>query len=186
MNDTPQSRMPGPWKDLQGRLAGSFTARSRGFLGNEFAFSNGGEELGRLKIMGLQGAEFTAGDLEAVVERTADSRYVMLAGGEEVLRARPSRASANDLEIWCGDRTYTAAVGLLRNAAVARDRAGGETVRLAGNITGRGYGADIDAEDGCALPVAVLLLYHTASLRRHAYRAAVGREQRVENDCNRN
>ncbi|MDQ4106775.1 MAG: hypothetical protein M3157_06350 [Actinomycetota bacterium] len=176
MNYTPQPRLPGPWKELQGRLAGSFTARSRGFLGDEFIFSNtDGEELGRLIMWGLRGAKLTAGALEAVVERAAGSRYAMLTGGEEVLRAHPFGASANGLEIECGDRAYTATVGLLRNVAAARNRAGDETVRLAGNITGRGYRADIDVEDGCALPVAVLLLYHTASLRRRAYRAAVGR-----------
>lgn len=187
MNANPQPRMPGLWKDLQRDLTGFFTARSRGFLGNEFVFSKGGgRELGRLKVMDLQDAEFTAGDLEAVVKRTADSRYVMLTDGEEILKSRPSGSSASGLEMECGGRTYTVTVSLLRNVAVARNRAGGEAVRLAGNITGRGYKIETDAEDVCALPVVVLLLYHTASLRRRVYRATIGREPRVENSRNRN
>lgn len=179
--------MPGLWKDLQADLTGFFTARSRGFLGSEFVFSkDGGRELGRLKIRNLQDAEFTAGDLEAVVKRTAESRYVMLTDGEEILRNCPFGASASGLEMECEGRTYTATVSLLRNVAVARNRAGGEAVRLAGNITGRGYKIETDAENVCALPVAVLLLYHTVSLRRRAYRAAIGRGPRVKNGRNHN
>jgi hypothetical protein len=161
---------------LQNGLTSSFTARARGFLGNEFVLlgADGGER-GRLKMPGLQGAELGAKDLEVTIERTADGRYEMLSGGEEVLSSRPAGASADKLEIRSGERTYTAAISFLRNKAVAHDKADNEAVRLAGNVTGRAYKVETDAEDPCALPVAVLLIYHTALNRRRAYRAAVRR-----------
>lgn len=164
---------------LQSGLTSSFTARARGFLGNEFVLSGGdGGDRGRLKMLGLQGAEFRAKNLEATIERMAAARYEMLSGSEgaqEVLSARPSGASTDRLEIWCGERAYTATISLLRNRAAAHDAANGETVRLAGNVTGRAYEVETNAEDPCALPVAVLLIYHTALNRRRAYRAATGR-----------
>ncbi len=161
---------------LQSGLTSSFTARTRGFLGNEFVLLGGdGGDRGRLKMLGLQGAEFRAKNLEATIERMAAARYEMLSGGDKILKARPSGASTDRLEIWCGERTYTATISLLRNRAAAHDAANSETVRLAGNVTGRAYEVETDAEDPCALPVAVLLIYHTALHRRRAYRAAVRR-----------
>lgn len=161
---------------LQNGLTGSFTARARGLLGNEFVLlgADGGER-GRLKMPGLQDAELGAKDLEATIERMAAARYEILSGGDKILKAWPSGAHADRLEIWCGEQVYTATISLLRNRAVARDAANGETVRLAGNVTGRAYEIETDAEDPCALPVAVLLIYHTALNRRRAYRAAVRR-----------
>ena len=47
---------------------------------------------------------------------------------------------------------------------------GGEAVRLSGGLTGRNYEALFAAEDGCALPVAIFLLWHVAANRRRAYR----------------
>lgn len=176
MNADSPARITNPWTTLQNDLTSSFTARARGFLGNEFVLlgADGGDQ-GRLKMLGLQGAEFRAKDLETTIERMAAARYEMLSGGDKILKARPSGASTDRLEIWCGERAYTATVSLLRNKAVARDEANGETVRLAGNVTGRAYEVETNAEDPCALPVAVLLIYHTALNRRRAYRAATGR-----------
>ena len=161
---------------LQNDLTSSFNARARGLLGNEFVLpgTDGGER-GRLKMLGLQGAEFRAKDLEATIERMATARYEMLSGGDKILKAWPSGAHADGLEIWCGERAYTATISLLRNRAVAYDEAGIEKVQLAGNVTGRAYGVETDAEDPWALPVAALLIYHTALNRRRAYRAAVRR-----------
>ena len=178
MNTDPQTRITEPWRTLQDGLGNSFAARTRNFLGNEFVLSgHSGEDQGRLKLMGLRGAKLTAGGLEAVVSHAAGSGYTMLSGGEGaqvLLRAGPAGAVADKLEIRCGERAYTATVSLFRNRAVAYDEAGVEAVRLAGNVTGRAYKVETSIEDPCALPVAMLLIYHTALHRRRAYRVATG------------
>lgn len=171
MNATPKALATGLWNRL--RRTPTLTARARGFLGDELILSTGGEEVGRLELRGLRGATFTAGELETIVERTADAGYRMFAAGEEVLTAHPT--SGGGLEIACGGRTYTATISLLRNTAVVRDPAGGEAARVSGGLAGRSYTVETDPDDACAPPVALLALYHTASRRRRAYQAAGGR-----------
>ncbi len=172
MNASPKARTTTPWRTLQENLTDSFIARARGFLGDEFALSNkDGEELGRLKILGSEGAKFTASGLEVTVGRISGSRYTMLSDGEEVLSVQPANASVEELEIRCGGRDYTATVSLFRNRAVVRDESGMEVARLKGNVTGRTYRIETATEEPCVLPLAVLLLYHTAFHRRRAYRA---------------
>ena len=117
-----------------------------------------------------KGAKLQAADLKAILERS-DSGYTMLFGGEEVLSARAS-GGTDKLEIWCEKKDYTATISLFRNRAVARDEAGVEVVRLVGNVTGRAYEVEMVVEAPCASPLAVLLIYHTASHRRRAYLAA--------------
>lgn len=169
--------MPGLWRTLRDNLTGSFTARARGFTGDEFVLSDGaGEERGWLKIMGSKGARLTAGDLEVLVNRAPDSRYAMLSGHEEVLSAQPAGASSADkLEVWCEGRSYTADISLFRNRTTVWNETGAEAARIAGNVTGRSYRVDTAVEDPCAPPVAVLLVYHMAFSRRRAYRAAFGK-----------
>ncbi len=175
MNATPQARIPGPWKALQSGTAGFFTARARGFLGGALVIAGSdGQELGRLKMLGDRGAELLAEDEKVIAERTQGARYRMLSDGEEILTAWPAGSSADRLEIRCGRRDYTATVGFLRNRAVARDAAGSVVARLAGNVTGRSYRIETDTEDTCGMPIAVLLLYHTVSHRRRAYRVTTG------------
>ncbi len=176
MNANPLARTDDPWRALQNGLSGSFIARARGlFPGNEFVLSGGGVEQGRLKVLGLRGAQFRARDLEVFIERMASAHYEILSGGGKILEARPSGVSIDSLEIWCGKQIYTATISLLRNKAVARDAAGDRAVRLAGNLTGRAYEVETNSKDPYALPVAVLLIYHTTLHRRRAYRAATGR-----------
>ncbi len=141
-------------------------------MGDEFVLSlKGGEELGRLKILGPEGAKFTAPSLEVTVGRISGSRYTMRSNEDEILSAKPTETSAEKLEIRCGGRDYTATVSLFRNRAVVRDESGVEVARLKGNVTGRTYKIETATENPCILPVTVLLLYHTAFRRRRAYRA---------------
>ncbi len=173
----PPQEDPGlaPWGDLARGLKGSFTARTRGLLVVEFALERrDGEAFGALRTRGLanaQVARLEAGGLLSVIEWDASSRYRMLTGGAETLAAGPVSRPADVLKITCGDRSYEARMSLLRNAAVASSPAGTRTARLRGGLAGRHYEAAFDAQDAGALPVAILLLYHTATLRRRAYLA---------------
>jgi hypothetical protein len=165
MSPTPEDPTLAPWRRLGETLAGSFTARARGLLGSEFSIMNrGGEEVGRLRIDGSEGAQLEAGPLEAHIERVARSRYTMLSGGAEILTAGAS------LEIRCLDRPYEVRLSLLRNSAEAAT--GGEVAaRITGGLTNRGYEASFDVEEEGSLPVAFFLLYRIVALRREAYRA---------------
>lgn len=158
---------PLPFGRLGETLAGSFAARARGILGSDFAIlDRDGQEVGRLRIHGQEGAELEAGDLEARIERVARSRYTMKAGGREVLAA-----DSNTLHLSCHDRPYAARLSLLRNTAEAGPAGGEVTVRIGGGLTNRSYEADFDMEDEGSLPVAFFLLYRIVALRREVYRA---------------
>jgi hypothetical protein len=158
-----------PWRRLGERLAGSFAARARGLLASEYAIQGReGEEIGRLRIHGAEGAELEAGDLEARIEHSAPTRYTMLSGGATILAARPMGA-LNTPEIWCLDRLYRGRLSLLRNTAEAGVAQDEVTVSIAGGLTNRSYEAVFDASNECSLPVAFFLLYLTVSLRSKAY-----------------
>jgi hypothetical protein len=159
------------WYDLQQNLGGSFTARARGLLATKFALlSPGGEKFGQLRLRGSSVAEFESGDHAATFKRSARS-YRMVADGEEVLAATPKGSSIDELEISCGSgQTYEAKVSFLRNLAVASYPGGERVVRLSGGLTSRSYEVLFAAEDACALPVALFLLWHVTANRRRAYR----------------
>ncbi|HEX6710044.1 MAG TPA: hypothetical protein VF068_06895 [Rubrobacter sp.] len=158
------------WRSLGERLAGSFAARARGLLASDFSIlDREGDEVGRLRIHGSEGAELEAGVLQARIERLARSRYRMLSGGTEILTAGSAGASST-LEIRCLDRRYEARLSLLRNTAEAA-RGGDVAVRITGGLTNRRYEATFDEDDEGSLPVAFFLLYRINSLRREAYRA---------------
>ena len=95
----------------------------------------------------------------------------MVADGEEVLAAGPKGRTIDDLEISCGSQTNEARVSFFRNLAVASYPGGERAARLSGGLMGRSYEAVFTASDGCALPVAIFLLWHTATNRRRAYHA---------------
>ncbi len=160
--------------DLRQTLGGYFTAHARGLLATKFALlTSEGEEFGRLYLSVSSGAEFTYGSSVAAFEASG-RRYRMIADGEEVLVAGPKERSIDELEIFCGGRTYEARVSLLRNLALAHQAPGGErTARLSGGLTGRSYEAIFANDDGCALPVALFLLRHVAANRRRVYRAVI-------------
>ena len=159
-----------PWMELQERLAGSFAARARGILALEYVLSSrSGEEFGRLRVHGPEGAELEIGGTRAEIERTSRSRYRMLTGGAQMLEAQPARSAA--LEVRCENRVYEARIDLLRNTAVALSSGGREAARIVGGLTNRSYETDFDATDEGSLPVAVFLLYHAAALRRRAFLA---------------
>jgi len=174
------------WDLLADRLGGgAFVARARGLLGAEFALLDAtgeGEEFGRLRMLGLTGAELSAGDglVEAVVQRQGlyGARYRMTTGGSQVLIAGPERPP-EPLRVFCGGRPYAVESSVLRNRATARplvpsgadaaDGGASAEVRLRGGLSGRAYRAEFRAGDGGALAVAAFLLYRAVALRRQAY-----------------
>jgi hypothetical protein len=161
-----------PWMELRDRLAGYFAARARHLLAPEYVLSSRtGEEFGRLRVHGPEGAELETESTRAEIERTARSRYRMLTGGVQTLVAGPARGTAGLLEVRGEYRVYEARLNLLRNTAVAHSSRGGEAARIAGGLTNRSYEAVFDAGDEGSLPVAVFLLYHTVALRRRAFLA---------------
>lgn len=169
MGQTP--RAASWWYDLQQNLGGSFTAHARGLLATEFVLLNpDGEEFGRLRLSRVSGAEFQSGNYTAAFEASG-RRYRMVADGREVLIAGPKGRSIDELEILCDGQTYEARVSFLRSLALASYPDGGRVVSLSGGLMGRNYDALFDAENGCALPVAVFLLWHVTTNRRRAYRA---------------
>ena len=171
MNPTPQAPELYSWQELQGVLTNSFDARATGILGREFTVEKRGVELGRLKMEGLRGAEFEAAGLKARIERMPGNEYRMFSGGEHpVLSAGPKAFSADILEIACTNKVYTSRISFLRNTAIVRGPAGGETSRLTGSFAGRRYEVNT-VGDASAIPISVLLLYHTAALRRRVYQA---------------
>jgi hypothetical protein len=158
------------WELLRRDLGGSFTARARGLLASEFDLLNpGGQKFGRLLLRGLSAAKFQSGDYSAAFE-TAGRRYRMVADGEEVLTAGLRERSINELEISCDEQIYEARINLFRNLALASYPGDERAVRLSGGLTGRSYEVFLAAEDGCALPVAVFLLWRIVEHRRRAYR----------------
>jgi hypothetical protein len=158
-----------PWRRLGETLEGSFAARARGLLAPEFAIlGKEGEEIGRLEIHGVEGAELGAGNLEARIERSASSGYTMLTDGAEILAAEPLGAWSAP-EIVCLDSLYRGRLSLLRNKAEAGPAGKRATVRITGGLTHRKYEAVFDAGDEGSLPVALFLLYLTVALRRKAY-----------------
>ncbi|MCA1687142.1 MAG: hypothetical protein LC714_00735 [Actinobacteria bacterium] len=161
-----------PWMELRERLGGYFAARTRRLLALEFVLSSrSGEEFGRLRVYGPQGAEFEAGSTRAEIERTARSRYRMLTGGAQTLVAEPTRSTSSVLKVSRGSRTYEARLNLLRNTAVVRSSRGERAARISGGLTNRSYEAAFDAGDEGSLPVAVFLLFHTVALRRRIFLA---------------
>src|SRR5215210_2462219 len=108
-----------PWKRLGETLAGSFAARARGLLATDFdIFGREGEEIGRLRIDGTEGAELEAGDLKARIERSEHTGYTMLSNGATILAAEPAGALITP-EIRCVGRPYKGRLSLLRNTAEA-------------------------------------------------------------------
>jgi len=172
----PQDGVPLSWERLGEALAGSFSARPRGLVAPEFALlDRAGARFGRLATRGAGTrsgallAELDAAPVAARIERGGrPDGYRMLTGATETLVAEPAGSSAA-LRIRCADRPYEAGFDPLRNTATARQEGGGETARLTGGIATRRYEAHFDAEDACALPIALLLLYHAAALRRQAF-----------------
>jgi hypothetical protein len=175
MMSEPQNPTPAPWRSIQEQLAGYLAARARGFLASEFVLSSrDGEELGRLRVHGPQGADLEAGEVRATIERGAGSRYRMLGGDGRVI-LEETAGSGDTSEVRCGDRVYEVRLALLRNAAVARSSGGGEAARVAGGLTNRSYDAFFDAGEEGALPLAVFLLYRIIALRRRAFLTDAGR-----------
>ena len=156
---------------LQQSLRGSFTARAHGLLKTQFTLlDTGGREFGRLRLRGLSVAGFESGNYAAILEKSGVS-YRMVADGEEVLTAAPRGRSIDKLEVSCVGRAYEVRASFFRNLAIASYRKGGErVVRVSGGLMSRSYEALFDAEDRCAIPVAVFLLWHVAANRRRAYR----------------
>ena len=158
-----------PWGRLGETLEGSFAARRRGLLIPEFAIiDRKDEEIGRLEIRGTEGAGLEVRDLEAHIESSAPTGYTMLAGGAEILTARPLRAW-NASEISCLGHLYLGRLSLLRNTARARPAGEEATVRITGGLTNRNYQAAFDSAGACSLPIALFLLYLTVTLRSKAY-----------------
>jgi hypothetical protein len=173
----PQNPTPAPWRSIQEQLAGYLAARARGFLASEFVLSSrDGEELGRLRVHGPQGADLEAGEVRATIERGAGSRYRMLGGDGRVI-LEETAGSGDTSEVRCGDRVYEVRLALLRNVAVARSSGGGEAARVAGGLTNRSYDAFFDAGEEGALPLAVFLLYRIIALRRRAFLTDAGRSE---------
>lgn len=171
MNAAPQIPPTSDWEDLQESLAGSFTVRARSLFANDFVIRKGGSTVGHFIFDGLKGAEFTVGALESTLERAQDGKYALFSGGHRVLTAVPPTSSLEALEITCGDGVYRARISFLRNEARALSADDRETSRLEGNVTGGKYEITTDRADAAALPVAALLLYHTATFRRRAFLA---------------
>jgi hypothetical protein len=172
MDPTPRSASS--WgHDLQQALGGYFTARSRGLLASEFALLGpDGREFGRLRLRGFSAAEFESRDHSAALEASGVG-YRMIASyptGEEILTAAQRERATGEIQLSCSGRAYGARVSLFRNLAVASYPDGERAVRLSGGLIGRSYGATFVAEDGCALPAAVFLLWYLAANRRRAYR----------------
>jgi hypothetical protein len=169
MEPVPLDLTLAPWRELREHLAGYFAARAQGLLASEFVLSNrGGEEFGRLRVHGPEGAELEVGSTRVKIERTARSRYRVLTGDAETLVAEFS-GSSGALRLRCVNHTYEARLNLLRNMAVARSSGDKEVARIAGGLTNRNYEVVFDVGDEGSLPVTIFLLYYTVTLRRRAF-----------------
>ncbi|MGH3144272.1 MAG: hypothetical protein ACRDTR_00545 [Rubrobacter sp.] len=172
MSPSPEDPKPPPWGELRKTFAGSFAAHARGLLVSDFVLlDRWGREVGSLRVLEREGAQFEAGGLRAEIQRSIPRRYTMISDGLEVLCAE-SAVSPAIVELGCEGRTYAASLSLLRNTAEASQEGMGQTtVSITGGLTNRRYEAVFDAGDDCALPVAVFLLFRLVALRRGAYRA---------------
>ncbi len=160
-----------PWNILQASLGGHFEAHAHGlFRVSYILIDRSGRPFGELRTQGSE-AIFTAGDLEAGIERTSRNGYGMLAGEIELARATPLADSAATLRIECAGQVYEVHFRLLRSTAVVRALDGGETARLSGGLAGRRYEAVFDPRLEGTLPVAVLVLHYLTALRRRIYLA---------------
>jgi hypothetical protein len=165
----PMPRYPDPWRKLRETLDGRFTARARGLLASEFVLlDREGAQIGRLDIHGPAGADLTAGDVEARIERVGRYGYAMLSSGEEILASKGDPTSP---KITAHNHPYTTSLSLLRNKAEAGPKEHATTVRINGGLTNRNYEASFEPGDEYSLPIALFLLYRLASQRRGAYRA---------------
>ena len=171
MNEAPQIPASPAWKELRYNLSGSFAARSSGLMSDTFIFQKDGLEVGRLTFKGRRGAGFASGMLEANIERSQNGEYTLFSENRRVLSAAPQASSQDALEITCGDGTYRAHISFFRNTARAFSAKGSEVVLLTGNATGRKYEVIVDKAVPAALPIAILLLYHTSTTRRRAFLA---------------
>lgn len=170
--EPPQTECLRRWSRLGEALGGTLSFRPRGFLAAEYRLAGrGGEELGLLRLEGLRGAVFEAGEVSASIEAAGKPghRYRMVEGGSSILVSGTSGAGTE--EVHCLGRRYEVDSCLLRNRAVARESGGPGEVRVRGGLVGRGYELAVPREDAPALPVAVFLVYRTAALRRRAYLA---------------
>ncbi len=164
------------WEELQTHLTGSFTARLHGLLAPEILLFGPEGEFGKVR-RGPSRTEVTAGSLNAIIEQRGNASYQMLTtgtlpgapNGGAAAVAEPVDRSADFLEVRAGGRTYQARVSFLRNRARVLSQEGEEVARLKGNLTGRRYEVSFDPEVVDALPVAVLILYHTIIYRSRAF-----------------
>src|SRR5215217_8547801 len=144
---------------LRRNVGGSFTAHAHDLLATEFILlDQDREESGRLRLGETHEAKFTSKEHVCALE-AAGGGYRMVLDGEEVLAAGKV-LFGNELEISCGDRTYTAQVSLFRNLAVASRPSGKWVVNLSGGLAGRSDRVLFDAEDTCAFSVAIFLLWY--------------------------
>ncbi|HET7478036.1 MAG TPA: hypothetical protein VFJ72_00830 [Rubrobacteraceae bacterium] len=164
-----------PWNMLQDRLDGSFAARARGLLRASYTLTDrSGTPFAELRARGGR-VTLTAGSLEIEIEGDSRGGYRMLSGGTELARAASPGGSATVLRVECAGQAYEARLRLLSNVTVVHTLDGSEEVsevaRLSGGLAGRRYKAVFDAEVQGALPVAILVLYHSVTLRRRIYLA---------------
>ena len=160
-------RDPELWRHLGETLAGHLTARARGILAAEFVLlDREGAQIGKLDIHGPAGADITAGDVEARIERVGQSGYAMLSSGEEILTSTGDPTSPG---ITSHNHPYKTSLSLLRNKAEAGPKEHTTTVRVNGGLTNRNYEASFEPSDENSLPIALFLLYHLISQRRKAY-----------------
>lgn len=169
MNTTPKTSALLPWRVLQDTLSGSFNAQARGLLSNTFVIRKDSSVVGHLVFNGLRGAEFTAETLKAIIERTPNGKYALFSDGSRILTAVSPASSLDALEIACGEGVFQARISFLHNLAEASSMEGSQKALLKGNMVGRRYEIEVEEADPAALPVAILLLYHTAIFRRRAY-----------------
>ena len=163
----PMQRDPEPWRHLGGTLAGRLTARARGLLASEFVLLDSeGTQIGKLDIQGPAGADLTAGDVEARIERSGRAGYAMLSSGEVILT---STADPTSPEITSHNHPYKTSLSLLRNKAEAGPKDHTTTIRIKGGLTNRTYEAAFDPGDDSSLPVAFFLLYRLVFQRSRAY-----------------
>jgi hypothetical protein len=163
----PMPRDPEPWRKLRETLEGRFTARARGLLASEFVLlDREGAHIGKLDLHGRAGADLTAGDVEARIERVGLYDHAMLSSGEEILTSTGDPTSPG---ITSHNHPYETSLSLLRNKAEAGPAGNTTTVRINGGLTNRNYEATFEPGDETSLPVALFLLYRLISLRREAY-----------------
>jgi hypothetical protein len=163
----PMPRDTEPWRKLRETLDGRFTARARGLLASEFVlFDDEGSQIGSLDIHGPAGADLTAGDVGARIERVGRHGYAMLSSGEEILTSTGDPTSPG---ITSHNHPYTTNLSLLRNKAEAGPAEHTTTVRINGGLTNRNYEATFESGDECSLPIALFLVYYLVSQRRKAY-----------------